>query len=101
MVKKNKQPTHTSLVNQYLVALKDFDTVAGITKGSGVCHRLVMISLWHLRRHKAVDSVESDGQLWWFATPEYDTRSKTLLERTPEEKKRNRRKRAQQPAEGA
>ena len=90
---KCKQPTHTTVVNQYLIALGDFDTVAGITAKAGVPRRYVLMSLWHLRHYRAVDSVVSDGQLWWFATPEYDNRSRIVDERAPEEKKRNRKKR--------
>lgn len=96
-MKRNKQPTHVSLVYEYLKGLGDFATVDGIMQATKVPHRLVMISLWHLRKHRAVESVVSEDALWWFATPEYDTRTKTVAERTPEERKRVRRRKATPP----
>ena len=70
----------------------DFLNEKQIAAFSGCNANQVSASLHHLRKHHAADVViEADGRGWWFALPiENDTRSKVLLERTPESKPRSR-----------
>lgn len=42
-------------------------------------------AIFHLHKRHAIDCVESDVRLYWFATPGDDDRLKTIDERTPEE----------------
>lgn len=94
MVKKNRKPTCVNLVWEHLVAKQDFESIGGLCEATGLDRDAVMKALWHLRLHKAVDSVESEGHLWWFACPEYDDRTKKVAERAVEEKPRARRRKA-------
>lgn len=87
-----KQPTHTKLVLEYLVKIDDFATADQIVLGTGSAPNQVSATLHHLRNRHAIDCVAADGQLWWYATPDYDNRSFKLEEREPEVKPRNRRK---------
>lgn len=51
----------------------------------------VCTSLNQLRIFKAVNSIDQDG-LWWYATPETDTRTREVIERVPESKPRVKKK---------
>jgi hypothetical protein len=91
-MKKHKEPTAVSLVFAALVRADDFRTAQQVQAESGVNSRRVNSSLHMLRTYKAAQCMESDGQLWWYATPQDDTRMKTFDERTPEVKPRKSRK---------
>lgn len=92
MTPRIKVPTCTTLVLEALRRADDFMTLAMIRESTGLdtCH--ASASLHHLRKHKAIECMESDGQLWWYATPDTDDRSRSLDERTPENKPRKPRK---------
>jgi hypothetical protein len=51
-------------------------------------------SLHHLQKYRAAQSMESDGHLWWYATPETDRRGFVVEERVPEDKPRRARRTA-------
>lgn len=89
---KIKQPTHTSLVERALLEADDFVSFTQLKAATGLPGNHVSATLTHLKGFKAVDSVESQGSLWWFATPQTDTRQVTYAERTPEVKPRKSRK---------
>lgn len=55
----------------------------------------ISAALHSMRKRKAVAAETDAGEMYWFATPEEDNRSKTLEERTPEIKKRKPRRKAQ------
>lgn len=95
--KGTPKPTWTSLVLDALVKADDFMTVPQLREAvkapaNGAGNGLVSATIFWLAKHRAVDSVEVDGRLWWFATPGDDRRTKHLLERVPEDCKRAPRK---------
>lgn len=94
MNRASKRPTHTHLVLEALTHWsQDFASVHDIMAATGSQYNQVTAALFHLRKRHAVDVViEADGKAWWFATPGSDDRTKTIEERTPEERPRNRRK---------
>jgi hypothetical protein len=88
MVRKIKEPTATGLVFDVMVRTGDFHTAPQLANLTGKTHGQVNSALGALLHYKAVIKVEQGGQLWWAATPETDTRIRTVHERTPEMKKR-------------
>lgn len=85
------EPTVTSVSLNYLRGLSDFATTAQIALAVNKTKTQVNTALHSLQYFKAVDCVESQGRLWWFALPpESDTRTKTYDHRTPESKPRKR-----------
>lgn len=73
--KRGQHPTCVSLVNDFLKARSDFTSTAMLVRATGCQRSTIMVALWHLRKHRAVDVViERDGTGWWFATPTTDTR---------------------------
>ena len=84
-VKPDAKPTWTYLVEQALKEADDFMSLAQLVEKTGAAYNQATAALSHLRKRRAVDSLESGGALWWFATPNTDNRSKTVEERVPEE----------------
>lgn len=82
----DRRPTWTSLVLEALTASDDFATAAQLCAVTKANINQCSAALYHLRAHRAVDCLASDGQLFWFATPGNDDRSKIVAERTPEPK---------------
>lgn len=85
------QPTWTSLVLAALVKADDFmsaDMLRAVIPG--LTNNRYTASIHHLRKRRAIDSVEGDGRLWWFATPHTDDRTFHQEQRIPEEQKRKR-----------
>lgn len=82
---KRAEPTAVSLVGDELLGAKDFRTVPQIMAATGLAVHQIATSLRHLRLHKAVDCLEEAGALYWFATPEKDTRVFVLPNRVKEE----------------
>jgi len=90
-MKRFAEPTATSESLAYLRGLGDFATCAQIALAVNKTLLQVNSALHSLQRFKAVDCVESQGRLWWFALPpESDTRTKTYDQRVPENKPRKR-----------
>lgn len=88
MTKKMKQPTATTLVLEALIRADDFRTSRQLQAELQLDTNHVSAALCHLAKHKAVEFVEADSSLWWFATPETDTRSRVVDERAPEDRPR-------------
>jgi len=82
---RDKQPTWTCRVMELLTKTDDFMTARQIRVAIGANENQVSAALIHLRRRHAVDCVEQDNALWWYATPETDDRVKRVDERVPEE----------------
>lgn len=98
--KRDPIPTKTSLVYDVLKRCDDFITVAQLRErlATDCTINQIAASLSHLSKHKAVGSLPDDhGHLWWYATPETDTRSKEVETRTPEDKPRKMRRRKATP----
>lgn len=86
---KKKEPTKTSLVWEALLLLDDFVTASQLVAlVDEVSANQVSASLHMLREYRAVECMESDGSLWWYATPENDTRQHQVEMRTPEDRPR-------------
>jgi hypothetical protein len=84
-MKRNREPTYVSLVFGFLCQVDDFFSVQQISAATGVPRKHVTNSLWALKMlYKAVDSVQSgqgnEVQLFWFATPDTDTRIRQIKE---------------------
>lgn len=97
---RQRKPTCTSLVFDLLKAVDDFRTSAQLQNElrQDQCH--VSAALSHLRNHKAVACLASDGELWWYATPDSDTRQR-IHRFVPEGVTRNRKvKRRNKPKPG-
>jgi len=82
----DKKPTWTSLIFDELVNADDFLSVQMLMTATKANIGQATAALHHLAKYKAVESVVGgDGNLWWFATPGCDCRTKTVDERVPEE----------------
>lgn len=93
---KIKVPTHTSVVLAYLRATDDFLTLRMINAGLDRSNiNQISAALFHLRTARAADVIiDPDGVGWWYALPpEEDSRSRKVMERTPEAAPRRRRRR--------
>jgi len=85
---KHSEPTLTKVVLDALIAHDDFMRLDTLVEATKLGRHAVQSTLLYLRKHKAIDSVESGGHLYWFPTPKYDQRSKQYAERAPEAKQR-------------
>jgi len=92
-MRKNKAPTWTTLTLELLSRRDDFLTTKQVAREIGASDDQARAALFHLRRCHATDILVDRGIGYWFATPENDSRSKHLDERTPESKPRAPRKR--------
>lgn len=90
--RKAPEPTLMSRVEGVLAAADDFLTVSQLVAASGIDQHHVQSCIWWLKKVRAVESVESDGQLWWFSTPETDLRTRRVEMRRPEDKPRRQRR---------
>jgi hypothetical protein len=89
--RKGKEPTDVSRVEEYMRFRDDFVSMAELKAATGLDSNHVSACLYHLKKFKAADSVESLGSLWWFLTGT-DLRSKIVEERVREEKPRRTRR---------
>ena len=72
----------------------DFVSTEMIRAATAYDFNRIGATLCHFKKHKAAECLSSGDQLWWYLTPETDTRVKHVDERVPEEKgTRNRRRR--------
>ena len=96
---KIKQPTYTTLIEEFLRNTEDTHTYEQIytrvysLTGNATMNQ-ISAACSHLKRHGVIDFiVETDGTVWWYALPkDNDDRSRVIDERTPETKPRNRRR---------
>ena len=86
--RKTPEPTLMSRVEEALARADDFRTQEQLVEESGIDKHHVQACIWWLKKVQAIDSLESDGRLWWFATPEGDRRTKRIEMRRPEDKPR-------------
>ena len=106
MTHRIRHPAYTLQVFEVLKAADDFMTLPQIDAilCLGTCR--VSAALHHLIKHSAVDAVEGIDTLWWFATPDDDTRVRIVNETTEHVKstrrftKHPRRKRVEKPKRG-
>lgn len=95
MSRRLKEPTITTRVMDSLVRCDDLLTARQLRERylPDVRPARIATALIELRHFKAVDCVEQPDRLWWYATPESDTRTRVIHERCPETKpRRSRRK---------
>jgi len=89
---KLKRPTYTSIVYDYMVGLDDFCTASQIIRETGLDINHVSACIYHLKKYRAIQGMSVEGTVFWFATPEDDTRSHLMLEKAPETRPRKPRK---------
>jgi DNA-binding transcriptional regulator GbsR (MarR family) len=82
--RKEAAPSLVSRVQDLLQAADDFLSLPQIQQQTGLSGPQVAASISHLRKFRVVDSVESNGCLFWFITGE-DTRLREFRERVKEE----------------
>jgi DNA-binding transcriptional regulator GbsR (MarR family) len=82
------QPSDTSRVTEALTITDDFMTATQIATATGLARNAVTRSLWWLQKARAVEAIESAGDVHWFVTPDTDTRHHTLDERKKEDEPR-------------
>ena len=89
----SKEPTFTHLVLEQLRVADDFVTVRQLMSAiPELNYNRASASLAHLYKGHAIDMIVSDGNTYWYATPELDDRTKRLEEKVREEPgSRNRR----------
>lgn len=85
---KHTRDTDTFKVETVLLEADDFVRLDAIAAKSGLPRNKARCALTHLRYHKAVDSIESSGALYWFLTPDTDNRTSKRTNRKVEEIKR-------------
>lgn len=96
--RKVPEPTYTSRVEEALERADDFMTAAGLVEATGIDLHHVSTCIWYMNKVEAIQSLESDGQLWWFLTPDRDRRTKKVEMRRPEDKPRRARRSRKVPA---
>jgi hypothetical protein len=79
------EPTWVSRVEDALRAADDFMSFAELAAATSANTNRLTAALHHLRKYRAVDSIDSGGRLYWFATPNTDTRCRRVELRRPEE----------------
>lgn len=75
----------------------DFVSTDMIRAATGFDFNRIGATLCHFKKYKAADCLPSGDQLWWYLTPESDTRTKHVDERVPEEKGNRTRRRKLAP----
>lgn len=75
-----KRTTYTKRVLDYLIELDDFATHKQVQAALRITLNQTTATLHDLRRARAVDVMEVDGVLWFYATPESDTRTQIHAE---------------------
>lgn len=95
----DQEPTWTVKIQRFLAQCDDFRNQTQIRAATGASPNQSLAALCHLRKHRVVDSVEADGQLWWFITGE-DLRSKVVETRVLEPKGNRTRARVSKPKIG-
>lgn len=83
--KNPPKPTWTWLTYQALLAADDFMSLQQLLEVTKASVNQLTAALHSLKMYRAVDSVESGGRLYWFATPLTDRRSRQLEERRTED----------------
>jgi hypothetical protein len=85
----NVETSYTKKVFDFLCAHDDFIRMKDIAAATGLDTRQLRQTLPWLRKCKAIDSVESGGVLYWYATPDTDQRMRTIDEHRREDEPRN------------
>ncbi len=85
----NVETSYTKKVFDFLCTHDDFIRMKDIAAATGLNARQLRQTLPWLRKCKAIDSVESGGELFWYATPERDLRMRTIDEHRREDEPRN------------
>ena len=83
-----KRTTTTTLITDRLRILDDFQTTRQLIDDTHESSNRVTAALHRLRVYGAIDAMEVDGQLYWYLTPDTDTRIRTVPEKAEETKPR-------------
>lgn len=82
------KPSDTSLVMKALQDSDDFMSITQLVGATKLKRRQIMRALWYLQKVHAVESVTSQGSLYWFHSEATDTRKKVIEERRKEDEPR-------------
>ncbi|MDX2059948.1 MAG: hypothetical protein SFV24_19215 [Gemmatimonadales bacterium] len=91
-----KRTCTTKVILDTLTRADDFMTAKQLREVTGEAAHRVSAALHHLKVVKAIDSMESDGVLWFYATPDADTRKVRLDDVKVEIRRPRKRKRAEE-----
>lgn len=94
-----KRTTTTKKILDLLRIRDDFLSPRQLSEGTGEPMNRISAALHWLKKAGAVNAMETDGQLWFYATPEEDKRT-TTVDETKDGVKRPR-KRRPAPTEAA
>lgn len=78
-----KKPTCTTIIMEHLINIDDFVTQHQIMDALGLNINQVSATLIHLKKYHAVNCM-GDSEVFWYATPENDTRTYQVEEREEE-----------------
>lgn len=84
---RETKPAATWQVQQALARADDFVTLAQVKQMTGLDSNHASAALHHLKKYHVVESMESDGHLWWYLTGR-DDRTLVKEEVTVEDKPR-------------
>lgn len=73
-----QEETMVHKVFDALTSADDFMDKGALRVATGLPWKNIQESLRHLKSYTAVGAMEVEGRLWWLATPESDTRTKTF-----------------------
>ncbi len=93
----NVETSYTKKVFDFLCTHDDFIRMKDIATATKLELRQLRQTLPWLRKCKAIDSVESGGELFWYATPDTDTRRYRIDEHRREDEPRHARKARKHP----
>ena len=82
--KADRQPSLVAKAEAHFHKVDDFVSMHGLRDGTGMTTSQACACLSHLKKHHAADCVQSDGELWWYLTPDTDTRVRHVEERIVE-----------------
>lgn len=82
--RKDREPTKTSRVWELMLRANDYLTWRQIQEATDLSPANVASILHALLDYGAVECFESNGKLWWYATPGGDRRSRIIELRAPE-----------------
>lgn len=77
---RRTHPTYSSQVIELLVAADDALRCVDIAQRLGLSTRLISGVLHTLYRYRVLDIIEGRDDIWWYATPENDTRTRVRKE---------------------
>jgi len=92
------ETSYTKRITDALAAADDFVPLSGLVDITRLPATKLRGALHWLKKSKAINSLDSDGRLYWYLTPDADQRLRVIEEHRREDEKRTTRKRRAPPA---